>query len=428
MIKLVYDNWDNGKPIPNGEKNTIGLHKSYFQSGENTDINDLLTALKNDGYEIENIRLEDVDENALYIVYHHCLPKQLVGLDRWILSNEVEEKIRTKNLKILFLNLHESFDRMELQLKKLQNFIIKQNLPEENFYVLNNNSKLYDIKNKLQTKINVFKTNWLIEYMGLTNLKNIKIIANKKFLFLLHNRVPKSHRVSLLVLLKKFDLLKEDIIDWSLPYPQMPYLNPLCSTHLPSGLNLDSVRNVNKFFIDIHSKELRPIYKELITKPKLSYYENDKNWFDNIDDAHNSAYWNEVKTFEESYINIITESHYHEADTHISEKTYRPFYCFQLPIFLATHKHIAKLREEHPALHLFDDLINHSYDNEYDDTKRLEMVANEIKRLSENKNTIYNYYIQNETKLIENRNYIEAFINNKTTLNYFKSLINNDTI
>jgi hypothetical protein len=428
MIKLVYDNWDNGKPIPNGEKNTIGLHESYFQSGENTDINDLLNAFKELNYEIKNIRLEETDENSLYIVYHHCLPKQLVGLDRWILSDEVEQKIRTKNLKIIFLNLHEGFDNMEIQLKKIQDFIIKKNLPEQNFYVLNNNSKLYDIKNKLNTNINVFKTNWLIEYMGLTNLKNITINPNKKFLFLLHNRVPKSHRVSLLVLLKKFNLLKEDIIDWSLPYPQMPYLNPLCSTHLPSSLNLDSVRNVNKFFIDIHSKELRSFYKELITNPKLSYYENDKNWFNNIDDAHNSAYWNEVKTFEQSYINIITESHYHETDTHISEKSYRPFYCFQMPIFLATYKHIAKLREEHPDLYLFDDLIDHSYDDEIDNIKRLEMVANEIKRLSEMRDSIYDYYLNNEEKLISNRNYIESFINKKTTLNFITTLVNNDTI
>jgi hypothetical protein len=416
MIKLVYDNWENNKPIPNGIDTTAGGALSF------EDINNVLNLFINENIKIKNIRLEDVEENSLYMVYHHCSLTALFGINNWILSEKVEEKIKTKNLKIIFLNLHESFDNMESQLKKLQDFLIERNLPEENFYILNNNSKLYDIKHKLKTNINVFKTNWLIEYINTTNLKNIQIISNKKFLFLLHNRAPKAHRVSLLILLKKFDLLNENIIDWSLTYSQTRYLNPPNSIHTPHGLITDNNNSTNKLFVNIHSKELRPFYKELIIKSKLSYYEQNVKWFDNFNISHDSANWNEIKSFEESYINIITESHYQQNDIHISEKTYRPFYCFQLPIFLATHKHVAKLREEHPLLYLFDDLIDHSYDDEKDDTKRLEMVANEIKRLSEMRDIIQDYYIKNKEKLIQNRNYIERFSDNKTTLNYFKSI------
>ena len=416
MIKLVYDNWENNKPIPNGIDTPSGNTLSF------EDINNVLNLFTNENIKIKNIRLEETDENSLYMVYHHCSLTALFGSNNWILSEKVEEKIKTKNLKIIFLNLHESFDNMESQLKKLQDFLIERKLPVGNFYILNNNSKLYDIKHKLKTNINVFKTNWLIEYMNTTNLKNIKIIPNKKFLFLLHNRAPKAHRVSLLILLKKFDLLKEDIIDWSLTYTQTRYLNPPNSIHTPHGLITDNNNSTNKLFVDIHSKELRPFYKELIIKSKLSYYEENVKWFDNFNISHDSANWNEIKSFEESYINIITESHYQQNDIHISEKTYRPFYCFQLPIFLATHKHVAKLREEHPLLYLFDDLIDHSYDDEKDDTKRLEMVANEIKRLSEMRDIIQDYYIKNKEKLIQNRNYIERFSDNKTTLNYFKSI------
>lgn len=430
MIKLVYDNWENNIPIPNGVKNKIGLNKIYFDNEINgkNNMNDLLNAFIKVNCEIKNIKLEEADENSLYIIYHHCLLTEMLHIDEWVLLDEVVEKIKNKNLKIIFLNMHESFDNIEFELKELQQFINKKNLPEKNFYVLNNNSKLYDIKNKLKTDINVFKLNWLIEYMNTTNLKDIKLTSIKKFMFLLHNRVPKIHRISLLILLKKFNLLKENIIDWSLTYKASDNLDRLNFSHSMTKTGLNHSKT-SKNFIDFNSKEYRPFYKEFIMTTKLSYYEQNKNWFDyKISVSHDSANYNEIKSFEQSYINIITESHYSEADIHISEKTYRPFYCFQIPIFLASYKHIFKLREEHPELYLFDDLIDHSYDDEIDNTKRLLMIANEIKRLSEMRDTIETYYIKNETKFIENRKYIESYSNNNSTLNYFKSLVKNDTI
>jgi hypothetical protein len=423
VFKIVYDNWENNNPIPNGLINSIGLKPYLFNIPYN-----IFNLLEKSNYEIKNIKLEDVGKNSFYIIKHDCLLTDMIRLNKWILTDLVEEKVKTKNLKIVFLNLHESLDNIEIELKKLQEYIFKKGLKEENFYVLNNNSNLYEVKNNLKTNINVFKTNWLIEYICNSNLKDTKLIEDKKFIFLLHNRIPKAHRISLLILLKKFNLLENDIIDWSLTYQAAKSLNALNlgQNMVKTGMNY----NVgSKCFLDIHSKELRPIYKELIMTTKLSYYENDKNWFNgNIGETHDSKNFNELKSFEQSYINIITESHYSETDFHISEKSFRPFYCFQLPIFLSSYKHVSKIKEEHPSLHLFDDLIDHSYDNEKHYIKRLEMVANEIKRLSEMRDVISDYYIKNKTKLIENRNYIDGFSNNKSTVDYFKSLINNDTV
>lgn len=402
-LKLVYDNWENYEPKPNGYVNNIGLTSSLFYIPY-----EVIRIMESNNYKVQSLKLEEADSNSYFIINHQCSFEFLFGKSKWIIPESVEEVIRTKNLKVIFLSEHESFNDIEIHLSNLKKLIHNKNLKEENFYVLNNNSFLYQAKEVLNTKINLFKTNWLIEILSQFNTTDIQFIPNKKFIFLLHNRLPKPHRTGLLILLKKIGLLDSGLIDWSLVYPMVGH--PFTDTMF-----------MDKTFINIHSKELRPIYKNFLTTQKLSYYETDKDWF--VDTRQlNGRKYNEVKSFEESYINIVTESYFDETNIHISEKTFRPFHCLQLPLFLANYKHISKLREEHPSLHLFDDLIDHSYDNEKDNSKRLEKVVEEIKRLSEMKDTIAEYYVNNKSKIIENRNYIESFSNNKTTFEFFKSL------
>ena len=128
-----------------------------------------------------------------------------------------------------------------------------------------------------------------------------------------------------------------------------------------------------------------------------------------------------MKSYEESYINIVTETYFNENNIHITEKSFKPFYLHQLPIFLANVNHIKTLKKEY-GLDVFDDLINHSYDNEEDNLKRLYMVYNEIKRLSEIKNTITQYYFDNIDRIKKNREIIkENWLATKTT-NYFLNL------
>lgn len=414
-FKIVYENWDNNEPITNGSNNSLALHNSYFFKPH--EITDLL--LKNNN-KIESVNLDEADNNSLYFICHFNKIREMVYNNKWILSNQVEEAIKVKNLKIIFFNLHESFENIELDIKILQDRIATQNLPEENFYIINNNSYLDDIKLKLNTKINVYTTKWFIEYVNNSNLRSLEYKENKKFIFLLHNRVPKPHRISLLILLKKLEILNDDVFDWSLLYPQMPFFTPFNNMHRAID-NPYKIFGDKKYFVDIHARDNRAIFRELISKPKLSYFENEKNWFTDME-KHDSSNWNEIRSFEESYINIVTESHYAIKDIHMSEKTFRPFYCFQIPIFAASYNHIKKIREQYPPLDLFDDLINHDYDNEEDDIRRLEMVANEIKRLSENKDMIVDFYSSNKSRFIKNREYVETFSKNVTTLKYFNDL------
>jgi hypothetical protein len=128
-------------------------------------------------------------------------------------------------------------------------------------------------------------------------------------------------------------------------------------------------------------------------------------------------------SYHQSYINIVTESHYEIPDIHMTEKTFKPFYFFQMPIFVSSHSHVNQIKLEH-ELFLFDDLIDHSYDNEVDDKKRIIKVFNEIKRLSGIRNEVELYYKSNKEKLISNHNYIKNFRDKQKTFKYFDTLTN----
>jgi len=73
---------------------------------------------------------------------------------------------------------------------------------------------------------------------------------------------------------------------------------------------------------------------------------------------------------------------------------------------------------------MFDDLINHEYDNEPDNKKRFKMFVQEIERLHSNKENVINFYKQNTDRLIENHKKVIDLYNSKKDIEYFNSLIN----
>jgi hypothetical protein len=87
---------------------------------------------------------------------------------------------------------------------------------------------------------------------------------------------------------------------------------------------------------------------------------------------------------------------------HISEKSFKPFFYYQFPLILSTHGHIKKIKELY-NLDFFDDIINHSYDNEPNQKLRLNMFVNEIERLSKIKEELINFYKNNQKRFEDNK-------------------------
>ena len=404
ILNLVFDEWNGEYPLPNFTRlNTKSVKKFELPR----------ILLENTNIDVNLCKLNKINEfaNYYYVIKHLVSYNHFINNPNMGLSESVLNCVKDQGLKIIFLNENESYDNIGKTINTIESFIKLNNLNATNFYLLNNNSSLHSI----DSTINLFKTEFLLETLVGEAYSNFNTInLDKKFTFLLHIKHPRFQRLDLLTLLDVNDLLDTDIIDWSFTFK--------------NDTNFDDSVQTNNFLLnqfksssllDLSESSLYNSFKKICTCKKLSHYETNNTFRISALDSYGKE---SMKSYEESYINIVTETHFNEKDIHITEKSFKPFYLHQLPIFLANVNHIKTLKKEY-ELDVFDDLINHSYDDEPNNLKRLYMVYGEIKRLSKMKDVIKRYYSDNIERIKNNRQIIkEAWINNKTA-NYFLNLI-----
>lgn len=130
-----------------------------------------------------------------------------------------------------------------------------------------------------------------------------------------------------------------------------------------------------------------------------------------------------VMNYETTYVNIVTESCFFNSNSiHITEKSFVPFYFYQLPIIVATHNHVKMMKDIY-GFDFFDDLINHNYDNEKNDFKRINMIFEEIKRLHDNKDVVKEFYKNNQIRFENNRQLVLNNITYDGDYLFFKNLL-----
>lgn len=370
--------------------------------------------------DIKNCTLNEVfdnpNENYYYFINGDNISNHFSESKTLPLPDNVRKCfLECNNFNIILLNEHEYEDKNFISLIDL--ICKNENLDYKRIYIWNNNSKLNQYKEELQTELNVYSLDFLVKFIcdHMVQLGEPAFVEDKngKF-FMCHNRSPKPHRYGLLALMMKNNIIDE--IDWSLVYGwyrkrQLKY-NSDYSFYSPI---------FNKDECDMLKNEIDYLNGLDIKK---SDFETEKDWFDDIED-HAQVQWKNIyenRTFESSYINIVTESCYDRPEIHITEKSMKPFYFYQLPIFLSSFNHVKMLKERF-NFDLFDDIINHDYDNEPDDKKRFVLVFNEILRLLKNKNQIIEFYKNNKERFINNHKKIIGIDNSKRDELYFKSLI-----
>ena len=92
-------------------------------------------------------------------------------------------------------------------------------------------------------------------------------------------------------------------------------------------------------------------------------------------------------------------------------------------MILATHNHIKAMKEKYD-FDFFDDVINHSYDNEPNQKKRFIFFTNEVKRLYNNRESLIEFYEKNQFRFENNKNKVISIMNNVSDYEFFKSLLN----
>ena len=224
-----------------------------------------------------------------------------------------------------------------------------------------------------------------------TNHKNIKILLNDL------DKYPDI-----------FETLISDLFFGNLTLENMNY-DDVCLSLFELIGEFDEYKDEIKFLTEIDIKK--------------SKHEENRTWFDDTSDGA-QIFWNRVyarKTYEDTYVNITTESCYSPKEIHITEKSMKPFYFYQFPIFLASYNHVKYLKDRF-KFDMFDDIISHDYDDEPDNRIRMHKVITEIKRMYENKEFFMEFYKNNKERFDKNRQKVFDIYNSKNDVNFFKSL------
>jgi hypothetical protein len=442
-LNLVYDDWDeeSGRPRPNGNKiygnefwNGQNLITNYINVGPAFEFYQDQFPEPSDRFKIVTCRLEEVKNNPnekyYYVIDHAnsnlCRALSCGPVDNWEtiqavidrkppIGDEVMEYLRNQNnFFLMMLTAHEPEGEQSFQC--LKDFIDKHSIPPKKIFIVNNNSKLNELKHKHELDINVHSIKFIPNSSNLT-LSRIQSVFNEnkegKF-FLCHNKSPKPHRYAILVLLKNQNILED--VNWSL-VSGFKFKDELFFCHLFTKEDTQKYNEEIEFFTSIDVKK--------------SEYELQEKWFNPNSTEINVEglpHWMRIpekpETFENSYVNIVTESSFIDSESvvHITEKSFRPFYFYQLPIFVSSHNHVKYLKEIY-GFDMFEDVINHSYDDVVDDRDRLFEVMKEIKRLDENKEKIKEFYKKNYDRFEKNKNIIFNILKNSDDYKFFRSLV-----
>lgn len=121
-------------------------------------------------------------------------------------------------------------------------------------------------------------------------------------------------------------------------------------------------------------------------------------------DEHNNHGLFVEEHFAESYLNLVLETHLdvdQSGGAFLTEKTFKPIKHCQLFIIIGAVGSIAKLRSM--GYRTFDNVIDHSYDQETNNTRRWDMAMVEAERLIKD-DRLHLLYQDCEEDLIHNQN------------------------
>lgn len=424
-VNLLYTSWsDENTPIPNGKDldySEICENSHYFDFGNfvETHLNNNSFIQDNRKIKINKCKIEEVKDNAkyFYVLCHVNLTLNEMIKHRFPVHDKVISLIKQgKDVNVIFCKEHEP--ECKFGIERLSDEIKKLDLDESKFYVLNNNVNTKNQIENLSSKINSHKLNF-IEYSStqvLTNLKN-SFSYDREYIFMCRNKKPKHHRLCTLLWLSYRNILKN--VNWSLITNDE--MNRNSFIHFLKLFTQDELNQIIK-----HARFINSIFK-------YDVYENPR-WFDSNGEFQHQEDFDpifqipeEVESYKNSYVNIVTESNFENIENiiHPTEKSFRPFFYYQIPIFVSSPNHVKYVKEKY-GFDMFDDLVDHSYDEVTNDRERFQLAMEQIKQLNTKSNIDYYQYFRKNKHRFENNKKIllDKFKENRILdLDYFWNLI-----
>lgn len=233
------------------------------------------------------------------------------------------------------------------------------------------------------------------EYVYSVNNQNIKLndTVSDQYNFICLNATPKLHRMFTVSELYKRNLM---------PFGKVSLLNRYYGNH-NTDLKQLAVWQKNKQAV----KYINDLY--INNKKLIIDYE-----FDNEHSRNDRE--QDVNLYQNILVSLITESYGHTNDTgschsytddtlnysllFVTEKSYKAFANLQIPIWIALPGTVKYFRQQ--GFDVFDDAIDHTYDNQTDHVLRYIGAVNELERFVKEKPIINNIEqrLRNNKKLL----------------------------
>lgn len=292
---------------------------------------------------------------------------------------EILNKIINKDIFLVLNNSYESFHDVVDSI--YTNIVIEQHIPESQIILCSESSDIFDkilSVSKIYNK-ELIKAEWLRqgEYniqkcSKLIGNQNVNILQSKEYYkkFLCLNRRWRPHRVTLVALLKDFNLIDKGFVSLG---------------------EADDNKNWSNIWDEIiELSKHHAIIKNSLDKNKQSLINSPSLYVDTTDLKTNRVVLEPklIKYYKDSYFSVVTETNFYtgtaphlnnQSGRFLSEKIFKPILCGHPFIVVSVPNFLEKLKEI--GYKTFSPYINEFYDTVLDDNERLYCILLEIERL-----------------------------------------------
>lgn len=413
---LVYDRFENGKPVPNGYPRNFPYIKNIGEYIQNFKKEPTVHEMFDSDIKIQHS--DNVDSDFIYPIHQYGAVEKLIGWEESYqefcffhhIKPETLEKIRNKKGVISILAFEES--RVEFQIfvylhklcKKFNvptevvNYITGHNFTEIKKYerwcqmsnekpmlIINSLSQMYlkggDLAKKTNKPGNEFCT-----------LEDVNKKEIRKHQFLCFNRRIRPPRYAVMAMLHHNNLIKNNLISFSIE--KIPNLNCLGRGDYPDITTMSRIVGKDNPLLKIYMD----YYDDLMNMSPLTVD------YENLLEVMGPGCENK-EPYVNSYFSIVTETAFNEQIGMTSEKIWRPMLHFH-PFIVHGSKHTLKEIKK-LGFKTFHPYIDESYDEIAVPQLRMEKFTNEVIRIcSMSKEEMHTWYYNMLDILIHNHNLI----------------------
>jgi len=433
VLKIVYDKWVKDIPLPNGIHPLIA--NKIIEELANTSLtrNEALSVARqladqagcpyrdHDNFyrhfenNFDRSQIIDVsqiqDDDAIYLFpmeykrsINTLFANYQIGNTYYTFLDTIDstllKHIQSGKVKIVVNHIHDPLSDY-IKFKEFEDYLERYNVDPTNTIVVNgcgsvNPGKIktsigYLFLQESAEKMASFPTKGDLGYIS-DNVKpedlNPAVSRHKKFLCF--NRNYKEHRVVLLYLMLKNDMLKDSTFSF------IHKLSPR-----------DIVSSLDKFYPQFKDD---PDYEKLSSiMVDTTPYEIDTQNLPTDSKKSFATNTNKKEIYLDSYFHILPETDFRAGGTFLSEKTFRPIQNLQ-PFLLIGQPNSLKILKDF-GFKTFHPYINESYDAEMDDRARMLLIEAEIKKLANmSLNDLHTLYYSLTDILIHNQNHLKTFL------------------